>query len=92
MSAHYTGEMLAAAVQALIDELPMNCTGGCAHEPVATQAARAVLDTVTPAIVGKALKEEASPIVIDSRDQGLGLGAAQRAIWRRADEIEGGAA
>ena len=49
---------------------------------------RATLEAVAPAIAARALREEACPIVSDSRDQGLGMGAAQRAIWRRADEIE----
>ena len=64
MSKHYTDETLAAAVWALVEELPMNCTGGCAKDPVATQASRAVLDAVAARFKAEALRDFAHSLAI----------------------------
>jgi hypothetical protein len=92
MTKHYTDadvEFAANSVAEAAEHAEANEEGHWV-EGYSDDFARAILDAVAPAIAARALREEACPIVSDSRDQGLGMGAAQRAIWRRADEIEAG--
>lgn len=89
-SEHFTDEDVQAVAEELVADYGSEYSADHLGWKDFEWPARKILLAVAPSITARALREEASPLVIDARDQGLGLGAAQRSIWRRSIEIESG--